>query len=106
MRTFLTALATLALATLTSTADAKPRARQRRADAIAAATHALALARLDARVSKARTKAAKALQDCAQAITDRCVERAEAEPNGLDCDVDEGLRAEYLATCLGTPEGK
>lgn len=74
-------------------------------DEVASTKAALVMARLNAKVAKAKARAAKALEACEQAVTDRCVELAESAP-GRDCDTTAGLRAEYELVCLGTPATK
>jgi hypothetical protein len=69
-------------------------------DELEAAKSALTLARLNAKVTKASERAAKALLACEQAVTDRCVESADPV-NGTDCDTDSGLKAEYELVCFG-----
>lgn len=69
-------------------------------DELEAAKSALTLAKLNARVTKAGERARKALESCAQAVTDRCVESADPV-TGTDCDVDVGLHAEFALVCLG-----
>lgn len=69
-------------------------------DEVEATKAALLTARLNAKVAKAKARAAKALEACAQAVTDRCVELA-SPVTGADCDVDAGLRPEYELVCLG-----
>jgi hypothetical protein len=73
--------------------------------AIALALPAGAAAKPHRKVSKAMERARKALESCGQAITDRCVESADAT-KGADCDTDAGLHAEYTLVCLGIAEGK
>jgi hypothetical protein len=74
-------------------------------DDIEATKQALTLARLNAKVAKAKARAAKALESCGQAITDRCVEYADPV-KGADCDTDAGLHAEYELVCLGIAPSK
>lgn len=73
-------------------------------DEVAAAREQLKLARLNAKVAKAKERVRKAIEACAQAVTDRCVETA-APDGSTDCNVDDGLRAEYELVCLAQ-EGK
>lgn len=73
-------------------------------DEVAAAREQLKLARFNAKVAKAKERVRRAIEACAQAVTDRCVEFA--KPDGsTDCNVDDGLRAEYELVCLAQ-EGK
>lgn len=73
-------------------------------DEVVAAREQLKLARMNAKVAKAKARVARAIDACAQAVTDRCVEFA--KPDGsTDCNVDDGLRAEYELVCLAQ-EGK
>ncbi len=74
-------------------------------DEVSATKAALVLARLNAKVAKAKARAAKALESCGQAVTDRCVELAESG-GSRDCDIDSGLHAEYALVCLGDPTAK
>ncbi|HKQ66011.1 MAG TPA: hypothetical protein VJZ73_13435 [Methylomirabilota bacterium] len=74
-------------------------------DEVEATKAALVVARLNAKVAKAKARAAKALDACAQAVTDRCVELADPT-GGTDCNVDAGLRAEFELVCLGKPPTK
>lgn len=72
-------------------------------DEVAAAKAQLSLARINAKVAKAKARAAKAIEACEQAVVDRCVEAA--KPDGsTDCQ-DETLRAEFNLVCLAQ-EGK
>jgi len=72
-------------------------------DEVGAARRGLTLARLNAKVAKAKARVAKAIETCEQAVTDRCVELA--KPDGsTDCE-DTGLRAEFNLVCLAA-EGK
>lgn len=73
-------------------------------DEVEAAKLQLTLAKLNAKVLKAKERARKALDACGQAVTDRCVETADPV-HGTDCNTDEGLHAEYVLVCLGQ-EGK
>lgn len=72
-------------------------------DEVEAAKHTLAVARLNAKVAKAKTRVAKAIEACEQAVVDRCVELA--NPDGsTDCE-DAALKAEFSLACLAA-EGK
>lgn len=73
-------------------------------DELEDAKQQLAIARANAKVTKAQERARKALLACEQAVTDRCVETATSEGN--DCDTTEGLRAEYELVCLGKAPAK
>jgi hypothetical protein len=69
-------------------------------DELEAARQQLAIAKANAKVAKVQERARKALEACAQAVTDRCVEIAPAD-GSADCDTDAGLHAEYELVCLG-----
>lgn len=72
-------------------------------DELGAAKSALTMARLNAKVAKARERVAKAIEACEQAVVDRCVEFA--KPDGsTDCE-DGALKTEFNLACLAA-EGK
>lgn len=69
-------------------------------DEVSVARRGLTLARLNAKVAKAKAQVAKAIEACEQTVTDRCVELA--SPDGTtDCDTTAGLRAEFELVCKG-----
>jgi hypothetical protein len=74
-------------------------------DELESAKQALTIAKLNAKVTKAGERARKALEACAQAVTDRCVESADPV-TGTDCDVDAGLHVEFALVCLGQVPAK
>jgi hypothetical protein len=72
-------------------------------DEVSAAKAALVLARMNAKVAKAKARVAKAIEACEQAVVDRCVEFA--KPDGsTDCE-DAALRTEFNLACLAS-EGR
>lgn len=72
-------------------------------DEVESAHRQLVLARLNAKVAKAKAHVRKAIEACEQAVVDRCVELA--PPDGSVSCEDDTLRNEFHIACL-TQEGK
>jgi len=56
------------------------------------------------RLCRAMSRIHDAIEACEQAITDACVEQCTDTTNGCDCNTEDGLAAEFAATCFPKPD--